>query len=796
MHHYIERCNSTEVSMLLSKFKGCCIGIAITCCFTNNAVAQIKPDTTLPINSNVTELPTISVISGGTKAGSNLFHSFEQFSVIKGQTAYFANSTDIQNIISRVTGKQVSNIDGIIRTSGGANLFFINPNGIIFGTSASLDIGGSFLASTASSLKFADGTMYSATLPPSTPLLTVSVPTGLQFGTTASAIRVTSQASTDGVTNSLGVPLGLRVLSGKTLSLIGGDVVLEGGKLTAPGGRIELISVAGNSSVNLNPTSQVWTLENSDAQNLQDIKLQERNVDGKEFRSIVDTSSNSGSGSIYVQGRIVELSGNLVSLVALNQGSIDGQGITINAQKLIVRDGAQISTSTLGAGAAGDIQANVSDSVELSDNSNFYLNDNILSTGLSSTTYASGRAGNITINTKNLSIQGAQISTEAEGIKLLPLKQYIPSTGAGGNLTINALNSVEIIGKTDNNFNIGLFAGTLGSGSSGDLKLTTGTLTIRSGGAVTVSSKIPNLPIHVGNTSKLGAAGNLDVQADKIVLDTSAKIISETDLGRGGNINLQVRDLLLMRRGSQISASAGKLDTPGDGGNITIDTPTGFIVAPPKENNDITANAFSGSGGKVQALAISLFGIAPLSRENLARKLGINNTNLSLLDPARLYSSDITAISQENPTINGVVNIKTLDNSVNRTVVNLPTKLVEQKVAQSCRTDVLTGQSRFVITGRGGLPVNPLEPIRSNITLEPDWVWDRRSNSKPEFGDFPKYTSNKINYDSQMRYPNTIVEAQTWVRSSKGDLYLVVNTPPLTTYTPRFRSERMRCEGK
>lgn len=456
----IKWCVFTEVSMLLNQFKGLGISIVITCCFSDNAVAQIKPDTTLPINSNITELQNVSVIRGGTQVGSNLFHSFEQFSISFGQTADFANSTDIQNIISRVTGKQASNIDGTIRTSGAANLFFINPNGIVIGNNANLDIGGSILASTASAFKFADGTVYSAILPHSIPLLTVTAPTGLQFGTTATPVRVTSQASVDGVTNSYGYPLGLKVPSGKTLSLIGGNVVLEGGNLTAPGGQIELVSVAGNSSVSLNPTSQILTPDKTEAQNLQDIKLIERNVDGQNIPSMVDTGSTSGSGSIYVQGRIVELSGNLVSLGTLNQGSIDGKGITINAIKLIIRDGAQIYTSTIDTGAAGDIKANISESVELSDNSKLFQNNNPLFTGLFSTTVASGKAGNITINTKNLYIQGARISTQSEGIFFRLLNQYIPATGAGGNLTINALNSVEIIGKTDNNFKIGLFAGT------------------------------------------------------------------------------------------------------------------------------------------------------------------------------------------------------------------------------------------------------------------------------------------------------------------------------------------------
>jgi len=739
--------------------------------------AQIVPDRTLPTTVNLNG--NTLMIEGGTTAGSNLFHSFSQFSVPTGSTAYFNNALEIQNIISRVTGGSVSNIDGLIRANGSANLFLLNPKGIIFGANAQLDIRGAFLASTANTLHFADGSQFSATpAQPTTPLLTVSVPIGLGFGQTNGSIVNQSRA-----TDSRGQIVGLQVQPGQTLGLIGGNLTLEGGHLTASGGRIELGAVAGAGFVSLTPADNGFDLGYEGVQNFQDIQLS---------KAASVNASGEGGGQIQVRGGSVTLTQGS-SILADTLGSQDGRGIAIRALQFKLQDRAFVSASTFAQGAGGGLTVAAS-SVELIGNGelqevlNKLFDGEInrpsqIGSGLFSLSFGSGNAGNLTIETGRLSMrEGAFISTATFGngeggdlsakvsdsVELIASELFADNfgdgyagnvtvqtgtfraseggalgsstfgKGQGGTLTIRASDRVELAGTTpDGLFKSGLFANAYfnATGAAGNINIETRQLTIREGagigaatfgagrgGTLTIKAsdwveligRSPSLASEVSNlatmsrgtggagdikistgqlvvrdgasvstaTLKGEIAGNIEIDADSLLVDNQAAITAETETGVGGNITLRSHNLQL-RRNSQINTMAGGTS---NGGNININTNT--IVA--LENSNITANAFKGRGGNI-GISVQRIFLSPDSKITASSELGIDGT-------VEIKSPDIDLQSALNP--------------LEATFVGS-----EQVIAGSCLARRNTGQGSFTVTGTGGLPRNPYDAIRGEYKV-------------------------------------------------------------------------------
>ncbi|MBD0312793.1 MAG: filamentous hemagglutinin N-terminal domain-containing protein, partial [Microcoleus sp. T3-bin5] len=328
------------------------------CLFPSGAIAQIIPDSSLGQESSRTVADTINnlpsdLIAGGAARGSSLFHSFGEFNIGEGRAAYFENPSGITNIFSRVTGGNPSNILGNLGVLGPANLFLINPKGIVFGPNARLDMRGSFLAATADSIVFNNGVEFSSTNPQGAPLLTVNIPVGLRFRENPGAI--VNASSVTQVIQDETLPVGLAVPPGQTLALVGGDVIFNNGFASAFSGNIQLGSVASPGFVSFNITPEGLGLDYTNVANLGNIELSGLSA---------VTASGPGGGAIALRGGNVILR-DRSSLVSDTIGSMDGRGIKIEAARFSLLDRAFVGSITSGSGAGGPIEIRTSENIEL-----------------------------------------------------------------------------------------------------------------------------------------------------------------------------------------------------------------------------------------------------------------------------------------------------------------------------------------------------------------------------------------------------------------------------------------------
>ncbi|MDM8567780.1 filamentous hemagglutinin N-terminal domain-containing protein [Candidatus Halobeggiatoa sp. HSG11] len=707
--------------------------------------AEIITDGTLSQNINLPG-PDFQIGADlGQQHGGNLFHSFHDFNLNSSESATFSGPNSVQNILSRVTGGNSSNIDGLIRsTIPNANFYFLNPYGIMFGPNAQLDIQGSFHASTADYLRLGENGRFDARSP-SDSLLTVAPVESFGF-LTDSAAKIIAQDS------QLSVP------DYHTLSLIGGDLSLNGqlvfdeageqqfntiaypiipisiplysNQLLAQSGRINLVSVAGKgevkpteSSIDLSANMQGGKIvvdktdinvngENGNIfirggqfefhsshienQNLGNQKggLIDIQVDnfvmqgGKNYAGIQAESRNVGQGGtikihakhinasngffiaannyhlgdtgiVFIQADTLSMSGKFIPELGTPSGifsvviSINSAikknntgSINLEANQIKLVNGAEVGTLTFGPKDGANINVKVYDSLIISKaaiEKAFGFDNASLPSGFVSNSFSgSSLLSNFGIDYPNNG-DGGNIKIEAGRIDMK--EGGIITSGStranAGHISIKAeqltLTDIEDMALLDTlgRENTSITSSTRGSGAGGNIQINlSGDLTIHRN--LEDSTLLPDrikdtsiLPrIITASSSKqpdAGMAGTIFIQANSIKLNGHGRITTDSKNGSGGNITIDIPNLLYLQEGEiTTSVYAGK----GNGGNITIENPT-FVVL---NQGQIKAQADAGHGGDIH-IKSEQFVTSPDSLISASSNLGLDGeVNIESLD--------------------------------------------------------------------------------------------------------------------------------------------------------------------
>ena len=528
------------------------------------AQSNIVPDNTLGVGENSMVIPNfnglpIEAITGGAQRGQNLFHSFLEFNVAVGRGAYFLSpDATIQNILARVTGGNPSEILGTLGTIGGTepNLFLINPNGIIFGEGSKLDVGGSFVATTANAVGLGDTGRFSASEPDSSNLLNIN-PDVLFHNRLSNGAEIVNRSTAIFPVlflplNGLPLDTGLQVAEGKSLLFLGGDVSLDGGVLRAPGGRVELGGLSAPGTVELNSDTGNPSLSFPD-------DVARANVSINNGAGVVAAGNG---GSVAINADTVDILGGstLVTGIAPGSGSVDTQ--------------------------AGDIAINATGTVTLSESS-FIIN----------AVFGTGDTGNIEITTGSLEIaDGAALLTATLG------------EGNVGDVKITATDRVRFDGADTNGVSSGAFSfvapGAVADG--GDVEITTGSLEVTNGASMssiilgdgnagdvriraTDTVRFDGVGSNGASTSVfstvgpggMGDGGDIEIITDSLEVTNGAALITDTfGEGNAGGVRITARDTVRFDgvgtngalTGASSTVAAGAV---GDGGDIEITT--GFL---------------------------------------------------------------------------------------------------------------------------------------------------------------------------------------------------------------------------
>ncbi len=591
-------------------------------------LAQMATDGTLGKETNLTG-PNFEIPANlGQQLDGNLFHSFKEFNINMNESATFMGPDSVQNILARVTGGHHSWIDGTLKSEiSHANLYLLNPSGIVFGENAKLDVLGSFHASTAEVLHFQDGGHFNATEPGQS-LLTVASPEAFGFLSNQPA-NISIQGNSD-------KPFLLEVRPEQTLSFIGGDLTIQNSILLAPSGRINLVAMASAGKVFHTTDNLAITALGGMGQ----ISLSQSNYELLEQYGLANLDVSGREDGIGQGGHIAIRAGQLV----LDQGRIFadtyseiGKGIDIDvADKISLENSAWISASNrcqrdCENTKGGDIivkarhlslsgrnegyidylyqrylQVYTSDEIsgEEAEAGAYAEAYRVSQSRIDTNNYSSGRGGNISIQAEILEMGPGVLETmndskEAGPVGNIEVHAQRMILTEGGNLNSSTHSAAKGGQITVNSSELSLFgssfitASTDSSGAAGDIELNTQRLTLSGSSFIKAS------------TYSSGAAGDIELNTQRLTLSGSSFIMASTDSsGAAGDIELNTQRLTL--EDSWISGNsnleAENAGNAGNAGKIDIQANEMSLVGTGDENegnSSITTQSMAAGGGDI-----------------------------------------------------------------------------------------------------------------------------------------------------------------------------------------------------
>ncbi len=605
-------------------------------------VTDIMPDGFLGTIVTPNADGSIHTIEGGTIQGPNQFHSFDRFDLGSGETARFTGPVSIEHIMSRVTGGQESLIDGALRSDiAGADLYLLNPSGVMFGPGARLDVQGSFHVSTSEMLQLGENGVFHVSLDEQS-MLSVSVPSAFGF-LQNNPVGVRIEGSN------------LEVPTDQTLSVVGGDIQVVGNRvpsspatLGAPSGQIHLVSVASRGDVALLPTDSERSLNVNRFTRLGVVTITDS--------ALVDVSSSAGGGTVAIRGDRLIIDNSLI--FADTVGEQDGSSIGIDidvTNDLILTNGTLITTGVFASGNTGDIRVTVA-KLELLNGAE-----------ISSINFAQGNAGKIEVSASELRIDGG----DTDQFTGIVSNADSSSSGAAGTVTVTVQGLAELL----NGSVIG--SATFGQVNAGGVEVSAGELRVEgtpnqftgissranrdsSGAAGTVRVIVQGLAQLLSgaqissNTFAQGNAGNVEVLAGELRIvgtpsrPTGIASTAESDsFGDVGMVKVTVQGLAQLLNGASIVSNTF---AQGDAGSVEVSAGELHIddLGTPNQFTGIASNAEPDSSGAAGAVEVTVQGLAELlnGAEISSSTFALGNAGSIEVSAGELRIDDLGTLNQ------------------------------------------------------------------------------------------------------------------------------------------------------